>query len=603
MRDSYRRIRNTAALPARQPARLRSGAASRAGRADAWRSTSWALRSSACDLQQDDRRGLRALRVPPDLPEGAQLLRRTTWAASISTSSRIACTRRRPTSRGAPLARRRAMYHIARGDGALARADPVVHRRGDLAATCRAARGESVFLETWHDVPQATQGVAELRSTGPTLIALRTTSRAKLEKLRATGDDRRAAGSRGRRLLRRRRVHGRARGAGRRTALPLITSDARVDERRAARRPRRCRSSRSRQTAAACGSRVRETEHAKCVRCWHHRADVGAIARTSGTVRRAASSNVEGPGETDGSSHEHVRPRTVAAPGARSGWRWLWLTRGGRSARPAERSAWIVHACSSRSSASRRAAGARLSSLRYNTGAAFSFLADASGWQRWLFTCSLAVSARAHRLAAPHCARRSGCMALPLALILGGALGNVIDRAAPRPRDRFHRRSHWTSILPAFNVADSAITVGAALLILFDARRSRSRRAHGQISRAWRSCSPIRAASAPASTAPSRSSSARSSCSARRSTCATKSCTTATSSSGCARLGAVFVDELDEVPDGATVIFSRARRVAARCEDEAHARGLQRVRRHLSAGDQGAHGSRALRARGGATWS
>ncbi|BBO21564.1 MAG: lipoprotein signal peptidase [Rhodocyclaceae bacterium] len=100
----------------------------------------------------------------------------------------------------------------------------------------------------------------------------------------------------------------------------------------------------------------------------------------------------------------------------------------------------------------------------YNPGAAFSFLSDAGGWQRWFFVAlALAVSAWLTFLIRQHAAERL----LPLAatLILGGALGNVIDRirfgAVVDFVDVHAAGWHW----PAFNVADSAISVGVALLL------------------------------------------------------------------------------------------------------------------------------------------
>ena len=106
--------------------------------------------------------------------------------------------------------------------------------------------------------------------------------------------------------------------------------------------------------------------------------------------------------------------------------------------------------------------------LAYNRGAAFNFLASADGWQRWLFT-ALAVSISAVLAVAlartPRDAWRS---ALPFALIIGGALGNLIDRLRLGRVVDFilvHWRNDW--YYPAFNVADSAITVGAVLLVWF----------------------------------------------------------------------------------------------------------------------------------------
>lgn len=103
----------------------------------------------------------------------------------------------------------------------------------------------------------------------------------------------------------------------------------------------------------------------------------------------------------------------------------------------------------------------------HNEGAAFSFLSHASGWQRWLFTAlallvSLAIVFWLRRLPA-HGQHR---LAAGLALIAGGALGNVIDRAMLGYVVDFIRVHYGAWYFPAFNVADSAITIGAGLLIL-----------------------------------------------------------------------------------------------------------------------------------------
>lgn len=103
--------------------------------------------------------------------------------------------------------------------------------------------------------------------------------------------------------------------------------------------------------------------------------------------------------------------------------------------------------------------------LAHNTGAAFSFLSSASGWQRWFFvvlaiTVSVVIVVMLKRL--PATEQRQ---ALALSLILGGALGNVWDRIQLGYVidfiDVYYAEWHW----PVFNVADSAITVGAALLV------------------------------------------------------------------------------------------------------------------------------------------
>jgi signal peptidase II len=110
--------------------------------------------------------------------------------------------------------------------------------------------------------------------------------------------------------------------------------------------------------------------------------------------------------------------------------------------------------------------------LAFNKGAAFSFLAGAGGWQTWLLvTFAVAASIVVSVLLVRSPGRMLFCAGL--ALILGGALGNLIDRLRfGHVVDflDFHAGGwHW----PAFNVADSAITVGAALLIMdgFKARR------------------------------------------------------------------------------------------------------------------------------------
>ena len=104
--------------------------------------------------------------------------------------------------------------------------------------------------------------------------------------------------------------------------------------------------------------------------------------------------------------------------------------------------------------------------LMYNEGAAFSFLSRAGGWQRWFFvvvglvvTAVLGVWLRSLKPA-------DRWTAAGLALILGGAIGNLIDRILTGRVvdfiDVYYEHWHW----PAFNVADSAITVGVALLLI-----------------------------------------------------------------------------------------------------------------------------------------
>jgi signal peptidase II len=111
----------------------------------------------------------------------------------------------------------------------------------------------------------------------------------------------------------------------------------------------------------------------------------------------------------------------------------------------------------------------------HNVGAAFSFLASASGWQRWVFiglAVMVSIGITIWLIKLPRGVH--ALLAAGLALVLGGALGNVIDRIRlGYVVDFIH--FHWErAYFPAFNVADSAITVGAACLLLdalLDARR------------------------------------------------------------------------------------------------------------------------------------
>ncbi|NOQ81025.1 MAG: lipoprotein signal peptidase [Methylophaga sp.] len=103
--------------------------------------------------------------------------------------------------------------------------------------------------------------------------------------------------------------------------------------------------------------------------------------------------------------------------------------------------------------------------MAHNTGAAFSFLAGAGGWQRWFFVgltavISIGLFIWLRKLA------KTKLEAVSVSLILGGAIGNVIDRLyfgyVIDFLDVYYGSYHW----PAFNIADSAIVIGAALLII-----------------------------------------------------------------------------------------------------------------------------------------
>ena len=105
--------------------------------------------------------------------------------------------------------------------------------------------------------------------------------------------------------------------------------------------------------------------------------------------------------------------------------------------------------------------------LAYNTGAAFSFLADGGGWQRWLFALIAVVVSTVLVVWLKRLGRDDTWLAIALALVLGGALGNLYDRIALGHVIDFIL-VHWQNrhYFPAFNFADSAITVGAIMLAL-----------------------------------------------------------------------------------------------------------------------------------------
>ena len=105
--------------------------------------------------------------------------------------------------------------------------------------------------------------------------------------------------------------------------------------------------------------------------------------------------------------------------------------------------------------------------LAFNTGAAFSFLADQQGWQRWFFTL-LAVGVSGVLVSwLRRTPRTDWRTALPLALVIGGALGNLIDRIRLGHVIDFIQVYIGTWPFPSFNIADSAISVGAVLLVFF----------------------------------------------------------------------------------------------------------------------------------------
>ena len=111
----------------------------------------------------------------------------------------------------------------------------------------------------------------------------------------------------------------------------------------------------------------------------------------------------------------------------------------------------------------------------HNTGAAFSFLADADGWQRWAFTgIGVAAAVFITWMLKSHAGQT--LFSLSMTLILGGAIGNVIDRMMHGYVVDFLDFHLAGRHFPAFNLADSAITLGAILLVLDELRRMRKPR-------------------------------------------------------------------------------------------------------------------------------
>ena len=166
------------------------------------------------------------------------------------------------------------------------------------------------------------------------------------------------------------------------------------------------------------------------------------------------------------------RVQDGVAPRQPSGWRWLPVTLAVIGADQLIK-AWIVAHLTLYGTI--RLLPVLDITLTYNRGAAFSFLADASGWQKWLFAgLAVAVAAGIVLWLKRLNGRAQWTLCLSLALILGGALGNLIDRLRIGHVIDFIL-AHWHRVyFPwAFNVADSAITVGAALLVLDAWRESR----------------------------------------------------------------------------------------------------------------------------------
>jgi signal peptidase II len=102
----------------------------------------------------------------------------------------------------------------------------------------------------------------------------------------------------------------------------------------------------------------------------------------------------------------------------------------------------------------------------HNTGAAFSFLSEAGGWQRWFFAAMALIISVILTIWLYRLKKHETLLAIALTLVLGGAIGNLIDRLAYGYvidfLDVYYQTAHW----PAFNIADSAISLGVLFMIL-----------------------------------------------------------------------------------------------------------------------------------------
>jgi len=114
----------------------------------------------------------------------------------------------------------------------------------------------------------------------------------------------------------------------------------------------------------------------------------------------------------------------------------------------------------------------------HNTGAAFSFLSEAGGWQRWFFAALAIIMSAIMTIWLTKLKENETLLAVALSLILGGAIGNLIDRLCYGYvidfLDAYYGTYHW----PAFNIADSAITIGVALMLV-DSFKSPEQRIEG----------------------------------------------------------------------------------------------------------------------------
>jgi signal peptidase II len=166
-----------------------------------------------------------------------------------------------------------------------------------------------------------------------------------------------------------------------------------------------------------------------------------------------------------------VHAKTHRAPEERGNLRWLWLS--ALVVALDQTSKQMVDAAMRLHETIPLLPMFQLTYLR-NQGAAFSFLSDAGGWQRWFFIGLAAIASLLIAYWLRHLDRKKNYEAAAWALVLGGAVGNLIDRVLYGSvidfLDVFYGNWHW----PAFNLADSAITIGIAMLLLDTLRSFRS---------------------------------------------------------------------------------------------------------------------------------
>lgn len=162
---------------------------------------------------------------------------------------------------------------------------------------------------------------------------------------------------------------------------------------------------------------------------------------------------------------------TAAIQSARStaNWRWLWLSAAVIALDQAAKH-WMLAAFRPGEDLPLTPFASLV--LAFNKGAAFSFLAGADGWQRWLFATVAVAACIVMAWLLRRGGRRLFCAGL--ALIIGGALGNLYDRLALGHVVDFLLLHYDGWYYPAFNVADSAITLGAAALIIDSFRERRA---------------------------------------------------------------------------------------------------------------------------------